>query len=229
MGTNTTNEALPLLRLLQLSSPALPVGAYSYSQALEWAVEEGTVKDADSARAWIEGVLRFSLARFEAPLWWRLFNAWSDNDPESAARWNDYFIASRETAELRAETLQMGYSLRQLLADLRDLDVTPLRPMDEIAYPTVAAFAAARWGVAGRAGLLAYCWAWAENQAMAALKAVPLGQVAGQRMLSALLPAIERAVDEAIALKDDELSNFTPGFAIASSLHETQYSRLFRS
>jgi urease accessory protein len=223
------NSALPLLRLLQLSSPALPVGAYSYSQALEWAVEEGTVKDADSARAWIEDALRFSIARFEAPLWWRLFHAWTRGDVEAAVRWDELFLASRESAELRAETVQMGYSLRLLLVDLGEIDVAPLQRMEEISYPTVAAFAAARWEVEARTGLVAYCWAWAENQTMAALKAVPLGQVAGQRLLSALLPIIENAVDEALILDDEQLSNFTPGLAIASSLHETQYSRLFRS
>lgn len=235
MGTNTLitdtsmTSNLPLLRLLQLSSPALPVGAYSYSQGLEWAVEEGRIKDAVSAQAWIEDVLRFSVARFEAPVWLRLHQAWSRNDTQAAARWNVRFIASRESAELRAESLQMGYSLRELLADMKELDIAPLQAIEELAYPTAASFAAARWQVEARAGLTAYCWAWAENQVMAALKAVPLGQVAAQRILSALLPVIESAADEAMHLADDELSNFTPGLAIASSLHETQYSRLFRS
>ena len=223
------NEALPLLRLLQLSSPALPVGAYSYSQALEWAIEEGSVTDALSAKVWIGDVLRFSLARFEAPVWHRLHSAWSRNDLHAVRQWNERFIASRESAELRAESLQMGFSLRQLLGDLHEFDIASLQTMQELAYPTAATFAAVRWGVEARAGLIAYCWAWTENQVMAALKTVPLGQVAGQRMLSALLPQIEEAVDEAMILTDEELSNFTPGLAIASSLHETQYSRLFRS
>ena len=223
-----TNK-LSLLRLLQLASPALPVGAYSYSQGLEWAVEDGIVKDAPTAGAWITDVLRFGIARFEAPVWLRLHNAWSRNDLRAVAQWNERFIASRETAELRAESLQMGYSLRQLLVDLAELDTQPLHAMQDIAYPTVAAFAAARWSIEAREGLLSYCWAWAENQVMAALKAVPLGQVAGQRTLSALLPALQDAAELASELSDDELSNFTPGLALASSLHETQYSRLFRS
>ncbi|HKO88021.1 MAG TPA: urease accessory protein UreF [Burkholderiales bacterium] len=223
------NKVLPLLRLLQLSSPALPVGAYSYSQALEWAVEDGTVTNRESAQAWIGDALKFSIARFEAPVWWRLYQAWAQEDTRTATHWNERFIASRESAELRAESLQMGYSLRLLLGDLQEFDIAPLKEMQELAYPTVAAFAARQWEVEPRAGLAAYCWAWAENQVMAALKAVPLGQVAGQRLLSALLPTIEQAVDEALHLADEELSNFTPGLAIASSLHETQYSRLFRS
>ena len=227
--TSSASSAQALLRLLQLSSPALPVGAYSYSQGLEWAVEVGTVKDADTARTWIEDVLRFSFVRFEAPIWARLYDAWTHDDLNAVKQWNERFIASRETAELRAETLQMGYSLRNLLDDLKELDITALRDIEPLAYPTVAAFASARWQIDLRDGLNAYCWAWAENQAMAALKAVPLGQVAVQRMLSALLPTIERGVDEALALADEDLSNFTPGLAVASSLHETQYSRLFRS
>lgn len=226
---SSTASTQALLRLLQLSSPTLPVGAYSYSQGLEWAVEAGTVKDDLTAQAWIEDVLRFSFARFEAPIWWRLYRAWAHEDASAIMKWNERFIASRETAELRAESLQMGYSLRTLLSGLKEPDIDPLRDIEPIAYPTAAAFAAARWQIEAREGLCAYCWAWAENQVMAALKAVPLGQVAAQRILSALLPAIEAAVDEALALADEDLSNLTPGLAIASCLHETQYSRLFRS
>ncbi|MBX6391924.1 MAG: urease accessory protein UreF [Burkholderiales bacterium] len=225
----TAIEALPLLRLLQLSSPALPVGAYSYSQGLEWAVEDGTVRDAATAQRWIGDVLRYTMGRFEAPVWLRLHAAWQRDDLDAVAHWNARFLASRESAELRAETLQMGYSLRALLRDLRELDVAPLDAFDALCYPTAAAFAAARWRIDAQAGLVAYLWAWAENLAMAALKAVPLGQVAGQRMLSALLPALESAAREAATLADAELSNFAPGLAMASSLHETQYSRLFRS
>ena len=221
-----------LLRLLRLASPALPVGAYSYSQGLEWAIESGTVRDADSARAWIADVLGFSLARFEAPLWWRLYRAWADGDAQRAAHWNEIYVASRETAELRAETLQMGGSLQQLVLELAEFSpdaLARLRDLEHASYVAVAAFCAAAGGIAPRAALIAYLWSWAENQVLAAIKAVPLGQVGGQRMLLALSPEIERAAAVAEQLEDDQLSNFSPGLALASSLHETQYSRLFRS
>jgi urease accessory protein len=202
-----------LARLLQLASPTLPVGAYSYSQGLEAAVEAGVVTDAASAERWIADVLEFSIARMEAPVLWRLMHG------ESL---NDFFVASRETAELRAETLQMGHSLKKLIEELGLGSV----PMEEPAFPTSYAFAARKLGVEPRAALAAYLWSWLENQVMAAIKAVPLGQTAGQKMLLSLGAQLERIADEAV---ETEFCNFAPGLAMLSMRHETQYSRLFRS
>jgi urease accessory protein len=203
-----------LARLLQLASPTLPVGAYSYSQGLEAAIEAGIVKDAASAGGWIGDVLELSVARMEAPLLWRMMHG---------EDLNDVFIASRETAELRAETLQMGRSLCALLQDLGVEDV----PAQEIAFPTAYAIAARRWNIEPRAALVAYLWSWLENQVMAAVKAVPLGQTAGQKILLSLGNGLDRIAEEA-SLQTD-LLNFAPALAILSSRHETQYSRLFRS
>src|SRR5262245_12261051 len=111
-------EALALTRLLQLASPALPVGAYSYSQGLEAASHEGVVKDARSAEEWIRDVLSYSMASFEAPVVWRMSEALADGDMTAYEYWNARFRAGRETAELRAETLQMGHALRNLIAEL---------------------------------------------------------------------------------------------------------------
>jgi urease accessory protein len=223
---------LALARLLQLASPALPVGAYSYSQGLEAAVEAGMVRDAASAGGWIEDVLGYTVARLEAPLWWRLHAAWAAGDPERAAHWNDIFLSTRESAELRAETLQMGYSLQRLLLEIAEFDehsLAQLRGIGDITFPAAFAFAVMKWGIPARSALIAYLWAWLENQVMAALKSVPLGQTDGQRLLlklAALLPGI---ADGACALGDEDLCNYAPGFAILCSQHETQYSRLFRS
>jgi hypothetical protein len=104
------SERLPeLVRLLHLASPALPVGAYSYSQGLEAAIESRIVRDAATAGAWIGDVLSLSVASCEAPILLRLIAAWEAGDTEEAARWNDELLATRETSELRAETCQMGY------------------------------------------------------------------------------------------------------------------------
>lgn len=202
-----------LARLLQLASPALPVGSYSYSQGLEAAVEAGIVKDGTSAERWIADVLEFSMARMEAPVLWRLMHG---------ERLNELFVASRETAELRAETLQMGHSLKKLIAELGLGAV----PEDEPAYPTAYAFAVEKLNLDRRQALIAYLWSWVENQVMAAIKAVPLGQTAGQKMLLSLGERLERIADEAL---EAELLNFAPGLAVLSARHETQYSRLFRS
>lgn len=225
-------SAHALSRLLQLASPALPVGAYSYSQGLEAAVESGIAADAAGVGQWIGDVMASSMARLEAPAWWRLQAAWSAGDMEAVRYWNDWFIATRETAELRAETLQMGYSLRRLMLDVEDLGlkgVEELERLDDMAFPTAFAFAAVRWGIPPRMALGGYVWSWLENQVMAALKAVPLGQTDGQRLLAKLGARIPAICEEAVTVADEDLSNFMPGLAILSSVHETQYSRLFRS
>ena len=221
----------PLLpRLLQLASPMLPVGAYSYSQGLEWAIETGQVHDRASAEAWISDVLHLGLARFEAPLWWRLYHAWERADYAAVADDNALFVTSRETAELRAETLQMGTSLRRLLFDIAELDTHTracLSDLDPLGFPTAYTLAARTWSIPAPDALQAYLWGWLENQASVLMKAVPLGQTDGQRLLLRLgadIPVLVQAVAHC-----ETLSNFLPGLAIASCRHETQYSRLFRS
>ena len=224
---------LQLIRLLHLASPALPVGAFSYSQGLEWAVESGKVTDEAAAQNWIRDALHFALARCEAPALIGLLRAWKAADTAEITRLNAEFIATRETSELRAETLQMGYSLARLLRDLPDTpeaSKTTLLSLREIAYPTPWAAAAAHWQIEEHAAASAYLWAWLENQVMAAVKLVPLGQTAGQRLLAALSPALPALADEALRRAESEdWENFTPGMTLASCQHETQYTRLFRS
>lgn len=225
---------LPLIRLLQLASPALPVGAYTYSQGLEWAVEAGAVRDEAGAARWIGDLLGWNLARFEAPLLAQLMRAWDAGEDTQVAALNADFLAARETEELRAETVQMGYSLVRLLADLDAFASLPgwrerLRALDEPAFPTAWAAAAAAWAIPVDLAVPAYLWAWLENQVMAAVKAVPLGQSAGQRLLATLGARIPAFAAEAAGLPAERWSNFTPGLALASSRHETQYTRLFRS
>lgn len=219
-----------LARLLQLASPTLPVGAYTYSQGFEWAVEEGTVKDEATVLVWIGDQLEWNLGRFEAPLLGRMMESWKVGSGDTAL--DAQYLASRETSELRAETLQMGYSLRRLLGELDDL---PADFMAQIAVPPAPTFAwvwsgvATVWQIPPAEALTAWLWSWAENQVMAALKAVPLGQAAGQRILLEIGRRIPAVVERALIVDEDEFSNFAPGFAIACARHETQYSRLFRS
>lgn len=226
-------ESLALIRLLQLASPALPVGAYTYSQGLEWAVESGRIRDEAGASHWIGDLLTGAIGRFEAPLLVQLIQHWTNNKSAEILRLNADFLASRESAELRAESLQMGYSLNRLLADLRDPELAPTREVlarfQEIAFPTVWAGLASAWQIDPRAAVSAYLWSWAENQVMAALKAVPLGQAGGQRLLAELGHNIPAVAEAALHLPEAAWSNFTPMFAICSVRHETQYSRLFRS
>jgi urease accessory protein len=221
-----------LTKLLQLASPALPVGAFSYSQGMESAVEAGIVIDAASAQNWIGDVLDLSLATLEAPMVLRLCRAWSDKDDVSVQYGNALFLASREAAELRAETVQMGYSMRRLLVDLDSMHgaaLACLQRLDEIAYPTAYAFAVTQWRIDPHQALIAYLWSWLENQVMSAIKAVPLGQTDGQRILLALGDTLSSVAERAESMRGETLGSFAPGLAILSSRHETQYSRLFRS
>ncbi len=224
--------SLALTRLLQLASPALPVGAFSYSQGLEWAIESGMVHDEASALAWIGDLLEHNLGGFEAPLLARLIAAWQEGDADAVRRLNALYLASRESAELRAETLQMGYSLVRLLRELGDFPAvipSALESLGDVSFPAAWSAAAATWEIPAEQAVTAYLWAWAENQAMAALKAVPLGQSAGQRILLTLGTRVPAIAQRAPTLDPEAWSNLAPGFAIACSRHETQYSRLFRS
>ena len=218
-----------LAQLLRLASPMLPVGAYSYSQGLEWAVEEGAVRDEQTALRWIGDALAFNIGSLEAPVWRRLYQAWSAGDAESAGRWNERFLAVRETAELRSETVQMGGALKLVLKATGEIDSGPLDRIEQLAFPTAFSFAAYGLRVPMQEGLIGYLWAWGENQVSAAMKLVPLGQSSGQRILAKLIGLLPGIAARALEGDDDALSNFAPGLAIASSRHETQYTRLFRS
>jgi len=214
-----------LLTALHLASPALPVGGFAYSQGLERAIEDHRVVDEATARRWIGDLLLLALARYEAPLWLRAFDAGAAGDAAALARWNDELLAARETAELRAESQQMGASLLRLLPAL---GVTP-PALEPAAYPAAFASACALLGVDREAGLTAYLWAWVENQVLVAVKSVPLGQQAGQRLLISLHAPLVQAVATAVGLPDNEIGSAAVAFALTSAQHETQYSRLYRS
>ncbi|GAB3263226.1 urease accessory protein UreF [Chitinimonas naiadis] len=225
-------QTVALLQLLRLASPALPVGAYSYSQGLEWAIESGTVKDATGAERWISDLLQLNLAHYEVPLLSALMAAWQTRADAEAWRLNREYLASRESAELRAETLQMGYSMQQLLARLPDLSPVAREQAAALAspcWPSLYALAASDWGIPPEQALTAYLWSWLENQVMVLMKALPLGQVAGQTLLSRLMPQAGEVACRAGLLPEAHWHNLAPGFALASCHHESQYSRLFRS
>jgi urease accessory protein len=219
-----------LLGLMRLASPALPVGGFSYSEALEAAVEASVVQDESDALQWLADQLHLGLARCDLPLVAAAHAAWQRHDSARLRELDDWMLATRETSELRAQTLQMGRSLLDWLRQ-RAGDDARIATLDALAptWPLAYALAAERTGAGMRDALLAYGLAWAENQVQAAIKAVPLGQSAGQRMLDVLARDLPALADAALAIGDDARQSFTPLLAIRSSQHETQYSRLFRS
>lgn len=205
-------------QLLRLASPALPIGGFAWSSGLEGAIDAGIVRDPTTAAAWLEDALRVQ-ARWDAAIVWRLLNT---ND---RSFWSELYLAARETRELRQETLSTGTALMTLLAALRD----PPMPAPPLPLPHAWAIAAETWQIPAEPALDAWLVAFVENQLAVLQKAVPLGQVAVQRLFDQLLPALARASTIARTITDDDLSSSTPGLAILSSRHEHQYSRLFRS
>ncbi len=228
----TAMRIAELTALLHLASPALPIGAFSYSQGLEAAIEHGLIHDGDSARDWIASGLTNVLARGELPMLAHQIEHWRSHDEAALSAANDEYLASRESAELRRETEQMGWSLAQLCASLEWGDAArraTLAAIKPVAQPTAFAFAAFAHDAQPQAALAAYAFSWVENQAAAALKAVPLGQLAGQRIIVALREPIDAAVRRALDTSPDQINTFAPQLGILSARHESQYSRLFRS
>ena len=224
MATN-----LALLRLLQLVSPGLPIGMYSYSQGLECAVQDGWIKDAPQTADWLNAVLQQGLARVDAPILGRLFDAWQEHDTAKVHQWSATLLACRETSELRAEDRQTGQALARLLAKLDIPEAQDWLRRPEATFATLFSLAANRWQISKSDMIAGYLWGWLENQVLCAVKLIPLGQVAGQQLLMHLAAQLPDRVQQALALADDEIGGSVFGLALASSRHEMQYSRLFRS
>jgi urease accessory protein len=221
-----------LLELMQLASPALPVGGFSYSEGLEAAVEAGRLSTEAQAGDWLLDQLHLSLARADLPVLAQAVPAWRALDLPRIQDLNDWVAHTRESAELRQQTQQMGRSLAEWLknrtaSDPRIALLAALRPAPT--WPLAFALAAALSGAPLRESMLSFGFGWAENMVQAAMRSVPLGQSAAQRILARLIDALPGAVEQAAALDDPQRQAFTPMLAILSARHETQYSRLFRS
>ena len=217
------------LRLMQLCSPMLPTGAFAYSQGLEFAVSSDWVKDYDTTKMWIQGQLENSLAYLDIPMLSRLYKAWSVNDKESILYWNDYLYASRDSKELCEEEKQLAHALARLLGDLGISEAVEWRENSKACFLSLFALGAWYWKIPLKEATLGYLWMWAENQVLAAIKLVPIGQTSGQNILTLVIKIIPDLVSTGLSLKDEEIGYTSPGQGIASALHETQYTRLFRS
>ncbi len=243
-----------LLRLMWLASPALPVGGFSYSEVLESAVDAGQVTDAPSASRWLGTQMQLSLARSELPLVKAAWTAWAEGDATRVAALNEWVLCTRESRELRAQTEQMGRSMAlwiqqrlghddlalvastAALADDANEHAEHLAQVNQLlalrpapTWPVAFALAAMQAGCHVEEALLGFGFSWAENMVQAALKAVPLGQAAGQRVLAALTAELPAVVSQAMAMPDEQRQSHAPMLAILSAQHEDQYSRLFRS
>lgn len=221
-------KGMQLLRILQLASPTLPVGAYAYSQGMENAIDRQWLTDAASTQAWIIGVMRHSLARVDLPIFSRLYTALLNCQADEFDYWNEYLLASRESRELENEDLQLANALLQLLSDL-GVESATARIDRPTSFAGAFVLASVHWNIDLENALAAFLWSWTDNQVAAAIKLVPLGQTAGQKILVDCMTHIPQAIRAALDIKDDEIGFSAPALAIGSAHHETQYSRLFRS
>ncbi len=215
------------LRLWQLISPSLPIGSFAYSQGLEYAVDCGWVTDEQQTYEWIRGQIDNTLSSLDIPVMQRMYQAWQSENFEEVLYWNQWLLAARESKELYDEDIQLGQALHRVL---KGLDI--MLPIDddiEWTYSSIFSFAAMNWNIPFADAANGFLWAWSENQVAAAIKLVPLGQTSGQKVLSKILSDIPVAIEKALTLSEEDIGLLAPGVAIASALHETQYSRLFRS
>lgn len=237
MAISITTEPA-LLRLMQLSSASLPVGGYSFSQGLEYAVEADWISSKEQTHEWLQLVMNESIAQVDLPLLLRLIDSLQDRSQQQFIYWNATVLACRETKELLLTETAMGAALLRLLGQLdnslpmsyyKDGKVNSKITSKKISFIAAFALAAVHWNISKEAALIGYLWSWVENQVAAATKLVPLGQTASQSLLLSLSEESTLLIEKAHTIKDDEIGSSLPGLAMASAWHETQYSRLFRS
>ncbi len=215
------------IRLWQLISPTLPIGTFCYSQGLEYAVEIGWVKDENSSGEWILGQIKNNLSVLDVPVFLRMYEAWQNEEIETVQHWNEVILALREAAELYNEDRTLGQAMIRMLNGL-DVELPDLET-ENIAFVTTFSFACQHWSIDPLEAVHGLLWSWCENQVAAAIKLVPLGQTSGQRILSMAIESIVASIGKGLLCDVEDIGMSAPGLAIASALHETQYSRLFRS
>jgi urease accessory protein len=223
-----------LCRALHLASPALPIGSFSYSQGLETGVDVGLIRTEEDAFRWIADGLGHIIGRCDAPVVAFIHRACRSDSPTDRfleiVYWNSWFLASRESMELRRETEQMGWSLLQLAHALNWITPAAVtNELDPVAFPTAFALAAAGLALSETTTLTAFCFSWLETQVAAAMKLVPLGQAAGHRILNQCRTSVPTVIRAAAETRPEDISSWAPMLGILSARHESQYSRLFRS
>ena len=234
MGTGTTimpidmPSNMALSRLFQLISPSLPIGGYTYSQGIEWAVESGWIKTEQDVKSWLHGLLDTTILYQELPLLLRLMQAWSDDDLSKVSEWNDWLMASRETYELREEEKNRARAFTKVILSLDEKAEAVETHLNQTQLACFS-YACTKWQIDQQQACYGFVWSWLENLVLSAVKIIPLGQTAGQRLIFELSESVPEIIQQASQLKDEEIGCSSMALSIASARHETQYTRLFRS
>ena len=216
------------LKLFQLISPSLPIGSFTYSQGLEWAFEAGWLNDAQDMEEWLLDLMQTALKDLEIPILIRLIEAWKQQDKKTIQYWNQYLIASRESAELKQEEINRGRAMSVILATLAPYD-DELKPLIAANQTSAFAYACVQWNIEEHDACSGFIWSWLENLVLAAVKIIPLGQTQGQLSLFQLSKHSDDIYNKAKSIIDDDIGSSSFALAIASAQHETQYTRLYRS
>lgn len=230
MTTRLTHDKL--LTLLQLASPALPIGAYSYSEGIETLANSAAIASGIALLDWLSQELRGGTIRLETAVMRWSYAAVANQDQAQVARWNQWLSALRETEEMRSQSWQMGRSLLRLFHDL-ETDLASNLPeftrTEDCNFAIAYSLIAQAWAIPVDEAAIAFLHSWAANLISAAVRAVPLGQTEGQRLLQQLVNPIQTAHAEIAAMTEADLMACNWGVSLASMQHEALYSRLFRS
>ena len=223
-----TND-LSLLKLMNLMSPTLPIGGFTYSQGIEKAIESNWITDFESAKKWLESQLLINLKFTDLPILMRLYKSVDSKNYKRVTYWSNFLLACRETMELRDEENNRGRSLAKLIESLEKDQAKEWSEILKTNHLLGYAFLSNVWNISIKKLLLGYSWSWLENQVAATVKIIPLGQTDGQKLLNEIIKKIPSVVEEVEIINDNEIGISQPAFVIASCLHETQYTRIYRS
>lgn len=215
-------------RLFQLISPSLPIGSFTYSQGLEWAYEAGWLADEHALEKWLLDLMQTAIVHLELPVLIQLHQAWQQSDEQQIEYWNQYLIASRETKELKQEEINRGRAMADIVSALMPMteqDKSLIKSNQSCGF----AYAVNGWHIDLETACIGFVWSWLENLVLAAVKIIPLGQTQGQQVLSRLALHIPELYQQTISIEVDNIGISSMALAIASSQHETQYTRLYRS
>jgi urease accessory protein len=237
MGTNMARDpeafsTSALYRLMAWLSPAYPVGAFSYSSGIEWAVEAGDITDAASLRGWLEVMLAEGGGFSDAVLFVHAHRAAENGDDQALRAVAELGAALAPSKERHLETTAQGNAFVEATRAAWACDgLERLKSAWDgpVAYPVAVAAAAAGHGVPLAPALAAYLQAVAANWVSAGVRLVPVGQTDGQRVLAALERAIAASAQRAPHVALDDLGSAAFRADLAGARHETQYTRLFRS